>query len=284
MSKTARYSLLVFLSALLLAPLVALDAAEPATPQAAPSKKLTILAIGAHMDDAEGGIGSILISAVQAGHRVVVVVAVSDLSSWKPTMGREEQCKADQLALAKRFGWEKRFLGYPYHQLEANNELKKQLAEICDEVQPDIAFVQSTDDHWPDHVASGIAGKDAVLFPHGLSTNKDAKRCPRVFAYCSAPNQAIQFEPDFYVDATPVIGQYMDLIAGTDMCLNGKPIAEQLQYELRNLKTNEVLRMSYHGWQRCCQCVTWAAQSNTSARYALGLKIVWGPRDGSPLW
>jgi LmbE family N-acetylglucosaminyl deacetylase len=269
---------------MMLAPLVALHAAQPATASAAPEKKLTILAIGAHMDDAEGGVGSILISAVQAGHRVVVVVAVSDLSTWKPTMGREAQCKADQLALAKRFGWEKRFLGYAYHQLEANLELKQKLADICDEVKPDIAFVQSTADHWPDHFASGIAGKDAVLFPHGLSANKEAKRCPRVFAYCSAPNQAIKFEPDFYVDATPVMSQYMELIAGTDVCLNGKPIADQIQYEARHLKTNEVLRMSQHGWQRRCECVTWAGKSGTNAKYALGLETVWGPRDGKPLW
>src|ERR1700733_14763092 len=113
MTIASRYTFIAIIT-LLLAPLVALDAAEPATTHATPRKKLTILAIGAHMDDAEGGIGSILISAVQAGHRVVVVVAVSDLGSWRPTIGREEQCKADQLALAKRFGWEKRFLGYPY--------------------------------------------------------------------------------------------------------------------------------------------------------------------------
>ena len=273
-------------AALLLAALLLL---LPATcyAQAAPTaakKKLTLLAIGAHMDDAEVGVGGILIKASEAGHRVVVVVAVSDLSTWKPTMGSEAQCQADQLALAKRFGWEKRFLGHAYHQLEASNELKRQLAEIANEVQPDIAFVQSSDDHWPDHVASGIAGKDAVLFPHGLTANKDVRRCPRVFAYCSGANQTIRFEPDFFVDVSPVMSRYMDLIAGTDQCLNGKPLAEQLEYEARNLKTNEVLKMSYHGWQRCCQCATWAAQNGGGGAYAIGLKTVWGPRDGRPLW
>ena len=219
------------------------------------------------MDDAEGGVGGIVISAVEAGHRVVDVVAVSDVATWKPTMRREAQCKADQLALAKRFGY----------------ELKRKLAAIANKVQPDIAFVQNTDDHWPDHVASGIAGKDAVLFPHGLTANKEAKRCPLVFAYCSGANQTFKFEPDYYFDTTSVMSRYMELIAGFDVCLNGMPLTEQLEYEARNLKTNEVLRMSGHGWECHAECVRWAAQSGTNAKYALGLKMLWGPRDGRPL-
>ena len=254
-------------------------AAEPAA-----KKKLTILAIGAHMDDAEGGIGGILISAVDAGHRVVVVVAVSDYSSWRPTMGREAQCKTDQLALAKKFGFELRFLDYPYHNLEANLELKRKLADIANEVQPDIAFVQDTEDHWPDHVASGVAGKDAVLFPHGLTANKDAKRCPRVFSYCAAANQTIHFEPDFYFDITPVMSRYVDLLTGCDEIESNKPAAEIIDYETRNLKTKETLQLTFHGWERLSECVRWAGQSGTGARYALGLKALWGPRDGRPLW
>lgn len=272
-----RAALLSFLVALFCSD--GLLAAEPAAKQ-----KLTILAIGAHMDDAEGGVGGVLIGAVDAGHRVVVVVAVSDLSTWRPTIGREEQCKADQLALAKRFGFELRFLGHAYHRLEANVEFKKQLAAIVDEVKPDIALVQSTDDHWPDHVASGEAGKDAVLFAHGLSGNVDAKKTSRVFAYCSGANKTIRFEPDFYFNITPVMARYMDLIAGCDHCLSGKPVEELIDHETRDLKTGGVLRMSPHGWQRHAECVRWAAQSGTNARYAIGLKTLWGPKDGRPLW
>ena len=50
---------------------------------------LTLLAVGAHMDDVEYGIGGILIQAVRAGHRVVVVVTVSDYTTWGATIGRE---------------------------------------------------------------------------------------------------------------------------------------------------------------------------------------------------
>jgi LmbE family N-acetylglucosaminyl deacetylase len=253
--------------------------AEPAE-----KKRPAILAIGAHMDDAEGGVGGILISAVEKGYRVVVVVAISDYTTWRPTIGREEQCKADQLALAKRFGFELRFLGYAYHRLEANVEFKRKLADIANEVQPEIVFVQQPEDHWPDHVASGVAGKDAVLFQHGLSANVDAKRPSRVFSYCSGANQTIRFEPDFYFDVTPVMARYMDLIAGCDQCLSGIPAEQRILHETRDLRTGEILRMSPHGWQRHAECVRWAMQSGTNARYAIGLKTVWGPRDGRALW
>lgn len=247
------------------------------------SKKLTILAVGAHMDDVETGMGAVLIRAVDAGHRVVVLVTVSDYSTWKPTIGREVQCKVEQLALAKRFGYEKRFLDYPYHQFEANNASKRQIAEIYNELRPDIVFVPNADDHWPDHAATGLAAKDAVLFPHGYTEDRSAPRCPRVFAYGAGPNQTIRFEPDFYVDATPVMSRYVDLIAGADQCLSGVPAAEQIAYEAHNLKTKETLRMTFHGWQRYCQCVTWGAQ-NGGMTYGLALKTLWGPRDGRPLW
>lgn len=246
-------------------------------------RKLTILAVGAHMDDVETGMGSVLISAVDAGHRVVVLVTVSDYKTWKPTIGREEECKADQLALAKKFGYEKRFLDYAYHHFEANNESKKRIADIYNELRPDIVFTQNIDDHWPDHAATGIATKDAVLFAHGYTDDKAAPRCPRVLAYSAAPNQTIRFEPDFFVDATPVMSRYMELVAGADQCLSGIPATEQIAYEATNLKTKETLRMTHHGWQRYCQCVLWGAQ-NGGMTYGLALKTLWGPRDGRPLW
>lgn len=264
-------------------------ASVPATSAAAeapsiPAKKLTLFAVGAHMDDAEVGVGGILLSALKAGHRVVVLVTVSDYSTWGPTIGREQQCKAEQLAVAKRFGYEKRFLDYPYHQFEGDNEAKTKIAEIYNELQPDITFIQNVEDLWPDHSATGAAARDAVLFSHGYTAQRTQRRCPRVFAYGAAPNQTIRFEPDFFFDVTPVMPQYMELLVAMDVCLNGKPAAEQVRYEMRDLKTKQVLPMSVHGWLRYCQCVQWGAQNGGGMVYGLGLLTVWGPRDGRPLW
>ncbi len=244
---------------------------------------LTLFAVGAHMDDAEYGIGGILIQAIQAGHRVVIAVTASDYSTWASTIGREEQCKKDQLALAERFGYEKRFLDYPYHQVMADVETKKRLAEIYVELQPDITFVHNTEDHWPDHVNSGIATKDAVLFSHGLTEIRSIRRCPRIFAYNLTPHQTVRFEPDFFVDVSNVMPQYLALLQGTDSCLSGRSESEMLRFELKEVQTGNTLQASTHGWARLIQCAQWGDQF-TSGPYAIGLQHLWGPRDGSPLW
>jgi LmbE family N-acetylglucosaminyl deacetylase len=274
---------LVVVAAFLLAPAAWVQEGAPL--KATPAKKLTILAVGAHMDDAEIGMGGILISAVKAGHRVVVVVTVSDYTTWALTIGREEQCKKDQLDLAKRFGYEKRFLDYPYHQFPADNEAKKKLAAIYVELLPDITFVHNWDDRWPDHANSGRAAHDAVLFAHGYTDRKKVRRCPQVFAFCATPAQTIHFEPDRFVDVTPVMSRYMELLAGTDACLTGRPAEEQYIEEVRNLRTGESLRMSGHGRLRYLQCASWAAQNGGGRqRYCIGLKTLWGPRDEKALW
>lgn len=245
---------------------------------------MTILSIGAHIDDNENGMGGILIKAVEAGHRVVVVVAVSDYSTWGHSIGREEQCKKDQLDLAERFGYEKRFLDYPYHQLMPDVELKKKIAEIYLEVKPAITFVMNTEDHFPDHANSGIAAKDAVLFSHGYTENRKPQRCPRVLAYNSTPHQTIRFEPDLYFDVTDVMPKYMELLKGTDYCLQPRPESKLIRYEVKDLLNGLDLKLGYHGWAKFLQCATWGDGPETKGKYAIGLKTLWGPKDGSPLW
>jgi len=245
----------------------------------------TILAIGAHMDDCENGVGGILIDAVRRGYRVVTVTVVSDFSTWQHTLGREERVREDLLALAERFGYEKRFLDYPYHQVAPDLELKKRLAAIHEEVRPDLGFVHCATDHWPDHAAVGIAAKDALLFAHGLSGNLQSPQCPRVFAYNATPHQTYRFEPDFFHDVAPVMQDWLDLVIGTDCCLAGCA-PEQLTYHTVTVTDpagSELsrLRCSGHGWLRLAQCATWGHQA--ASPYALGLETLWGPRDGRAL-
>ena len=244
---------------------------------------MTILSVGAHMDDSEYGMGGILIQAVREGHRVACVVATEDYTSWANTVGREEAYKRQQLELAERFGYEKRFLNYKYHQVEPDVTFKKQIAEIYVEVMPDITFVHDTSDHWPDHRACGIGTKDAVIFAHGLSGNLSAPRCPRVFAYNLTPGQQITFEPDYFHDVTDVMPAYMELLQNTDSCLSGKPVEEMPPYEVTDLASGASMKVSSHGWLRMNQCALWGQSTRSSSVYAIGLKNLWGPGE-VPLW
>lgn len=244
---------------------------------------LRLLVVAAHMDDAEYGVGGLMIQAARAGHRVVVVVTVSDYATWEATRGREEQCKLEQLALAERFGYEKRFLDYPYHRFPADTETKRRLAEIYTELKPDVTFIHNTEDLWPDHRSAGIAARDAVLFSHGYTSNRSIQRCGRVFAFNVAPHQTVRFNPDFFVDVSNVMSDYMALLLGADACLSGRPPEELLHREITDLKNGDTIQLSYHGWLRLVQCAQWGDQNGTGP-YAIGLETVWGPRDGRPIF
>jgi len=244
---------------------------------------ITILAVGAHMDDVEIGVGGILCQAVKVGHRFVAVVCVSDYSTWKATMGHEEQCKTAQLDLARRFGYEKRFLDYPYHQFPANLAAKSKLAEIYLELQPAITFVHHTDDYWPDHVNAGLAAKDAVLFPHGYTAERTIQRCPRVFAFSVSPSQTHTFDPDFFVRANDTMQDYMELLVGIDCCVPGQTRETAVRHEVRDLRTGLVLPLTAYGFLKHAQCGVWGDMNGTRG-YAIGLKALWGPKGGQPLW
>jgi LmbE family N-acetylglucosaminyl deacetylase len=244
----------------------------------------TFLAVGAHMDDAEIGAGGVLIQAARAGHRVVVVTVVSDYSTWLPTVGREEQTRCDLVALAQKYGFEKRFLDYPYHQIHGGDlDLKRKLAEIYVELKPDVAFIHHDEDHWPDHVACGQASHDALLFAHGLSHDLTIQRCPLIYAYDVSPSQTYHFEADVYYDVTDVMPDYMELVAGTDSCLSGQTVEEMVRYEFRTLgQASQTLRLSGHGLVRFADCVRFGQRAE--CRFALGFRTVWGQRRGERLF
>lgn len=243
----------------------------------------TILAVGAHMDDVEIAVGGILCQAVDAGHRFVAVVGASDYSTWKLTHGHEEQVKHEQLELADRYGYEKRFLDYPYHHFPSDIEAKKKLAEIYVELQPDITFVHHVDDHWPDHVNAGIAAKDAVLFSHGYTDDTTIQRCPRVFAFNASPAQTYNFEPDLFVPVDGVMERFMNLIVDIECCLPSESREQAIEFEMKIKKTGSNLPLTPYGLLKLSQCAEWG-DINGSRGFAIALKTLWGPKDGRPLW
>ncbi|MFH1410634.1 MAG: PIG-L family deacetylase [Patescibacteria group bacterium] len=245
-------------------------------------KQNIFLAVGAHMDDAEIGAGGVLIQAAKAGHRVVILTVVSDYSTWEPTIGREEQVKKDLVALARRFGFEKRFLDYPYHVIDGGDlDLKKRLAETYLDLKPDVAFIHHAEDHWPDHVACGRACHDAFLFSHGLTSDRTIQRCPLIYAFSVSPQQTHAFEADEFFDVSDVIAEYMELLCHTDSCLSGKSVAEVIQNEFTTRGGNPpLLRLSGHGRLKLAECLL--SGSRTGAQFAQGFKTVWGKSaDGS---
>ena len=242
------------------------------------NKRQTFLAIGAHLDDAFLGAGGVLIQAAQAGHRVVIVTVVSDFSSRAATRGHEAVTKKELLVLSKKYGFEHRLLGRPYHQLNASDlALKKELAAIKVEIRPDVAFIHHAEDHWSDHRECAELSHDALLFSHGLTSNLTYRSAPLIYAYDLTPVQTYHFEPDVYFDVSVVMKPFMELILAVDACANRLTAQKLIAAEFRTTTKPKVnLRLSHHGMLRLADCLRFGDRSGCP--FALGFRTVWGRR------
>jgi LmbE family N-acetylglucosaminyl deacetylase len=134
----------------------------------------TLLAIGAHPDDIDFGLGGTVALLSRAGTRVVYcVVTDGDAGGFDPDVPRseipgirrrEQRAAADVLGAA-----EVHFLGYRDGELTITHGLRRDLSRIIRMVKPDVVVIQSPirnidrmyTSH-PDHIAAGEAGMQAV--------------------------------------------------------------------------------------------------------------------------
>lgn len=121
----------------------------------------TIMAIGAHPDDIEIGIGGTLHKAIRSGHRVVAV----DLTDGEETpygnreLRKEETAKANAaLGITERV-----CLDLPNRVLMDSEEARMKLGTVMREYKPDIVFTHTELDAHPDHVAAFQIVRGAIL-------------------------------------------------------------------------------------------------------------------------
>jgi LmbE family N-acetylglucosaminyl deacetylase len=133
-----------------------------------------ILVIAAHPDDVDFGAAGTVARWTDAGTEVsYCIVTDGDAGGDDHSISRPEMATlrhAEQTAAAKQVGvHDVRFLGYPDGRLEATLGLRKDLARVIRQVQPDRVLCQSPERNYarvgvshPDHRAAGSAALDAV--------------------------------------------------------------------------------------------------------------------------
>jgi|GEM_PF-1733569 len=244
----------------------------------------TILAIGAHADDAYIGAGGVLLQAVRAGCRVVIITAVSDFSNRLRTRGQEQATLDEARALSEQYGFEQHFLGLPYHQVNAADmDLKKRISAIAADVRPDVTLIHHDQDYWPDHVACAKLGFDAVMFTHGLTDDLTQSYCPLVLAYDATPRQTITFTPDVFYDVTDVMPDYMELILKIDSILNRVSAESLVQAQFAmTAPPSAPMRLSAHGKLRLADCLRHGDLGGCP--FGQGFRTVWGDKRGPSLW
>lgn len=192
---------------------------HPAAPQAAPDSAppRTILAIGAHAGDMELTAGAVLLKARQQGARVVLLHLTLG-EGGNPRLSPEaygEQKRREATEVAKALGAEVLFAPYRDGELPDTEEARRYVADVIRAVKPSLVITHWRESIHKDHATAHALVKDAVLLASlaGVKTDHPAHRGVRGVWYAENWEDADDFQPYLYVDATGVVPAWRDAVA-----------------------------------------------------------------------
>lgn len=131
----------------------------------------TIMAIGAHPDDIEIGMGGVIQQLVRRQHQVVAVdLTDGELTphGTRETRARETDAASEILGVSDR-----RCLGLPNRVLMDTEEARRRLATVMRATRPDAVFTHIELDAHPDHVAAAQITRGAVLLSRVVKIDLD---------------------------------------------------------------------------------------------------------------
>jgi LmbE family N-acetylglucosaminyl deacetylase len=187
-------------------------------PDVAPMR---VMFVAAHPDDTELSCGGTVAKWAAAGHQIWYVICTN---GDKGTHDRNltpfrlaEMREAEQRAAAKRLGVQDVvFLRHPDGALQADAELRTELATLIRHLRPQVIF---THDGWrpyqihPDHRAAGMATSDAIIYA------RDHLFMPALNYIGMEPHAPSDLylwgseTPDYYEDIRDTIGAKMEAAA-----------------------------------------------------------------------
>jgi LmbE family N-acetylglucosaminyl deacetylase len=171
-------------------------AAEPPTPQPAPTKPLKVVCVGAHPDDPESGCGGTLARYATAGHQVTAIYLTRGEAGIQGKAHDEAATirTAEAEAACKILGARAVFAGQIDGATEVNRERAKALLDLLAAEEPDVVFTHWPIDTHPDHQAASLLTLRAYL--------GSGKRFALYFFEVNSGSQTLGFVPTAYVDIT----------------------------------------------------------------------------------
>jgi LmbE family N-acetylglucosaminyl deacetylase len=172
-----------------------------------------VMVIAAHPDDPEFGCGGTIAKWAAAGKEITYVLLTSgDKGTHDPHVHPAELIEvreAEQRAAAAELGVKNViFLRYPDLMLENNMALRRQLAGVSREYQPNILLAIDPWRHYqlhPDHRAAGFAALDAIyaarechVFPEQLVGQMEPWRIKEAYLFWTE-------NPDHYEDISEFV-------------------------------------------------------------------------------
>jgi N-acetylglucosamine malate deacetylase 1 len=173
-------------------------------------QKADILAVGAHPDDVEIGIGGILHKLSAAGYRV----AILDLTRGEMgTRGTVEE-RAEEAAEAARIlgAVARENAELPDGALANNTDQQRVIIPFIRKYRPQLLISPMTPDRHPDHIAAHGLVRDANFYAglQRIETGQERYRIPKVLFY--TPYYDFEISPHFVVDITGHLEAKLDAL------------------------------------------------------------------------
>jgi len=185
---------------------------------------LSIVAVGAHLDDYWYGMGGTLLKAARRGHRVTLVQAISKYCAWPVVRGREAEIKPHIEHISETTGIRVITLGHDYQRIENRPEFIGQMADAIATAEPDILFCPWEEDHNQDHVVVGSAARLAGTHGNSYINSEKEMKLPRQILQYSLDANARNFRADTFVDTEAVVYDLLELSSVFDQIYSKHPM------------------------------------------------------------
>ncbi len=175
-------------------------------------EKLDILAVGAHPDDVEIGMGGTVAKLLEAGWRVGIL----DLTNGEPTpLGSVEKRLAESREAARILAVNERVtLDLPNRYLADTIEARTKVAEVIRRFRPDILFLPYWQDAHPDHVAASQLADAARFYAKLTKTEMRGEPFyPRRVFYFFCTHLRLHPDPSFIFDVGGAIDRKIAAVA-----------------------------------------------------------------------
>lgn len=169
-------------------------------------KQKHVMAIGAHIGDAELTCGKTLAKHHMLGDKITTVAVTAGEKGCPSTINIDEFEKMNikgAQTFAEMLGGEFVLIGYPDGEVPDNEELRYKIADVIREKKPDIILSHWTNSLHKDHVVTAKAVEDAVFYAAQPYIKREQAHHFAAGPYYAENWEDSQgFEPYFFIDVT----------------------------------------------------------------------------------
>lgn len=172
---------------------------------------MNVLAVGAHPDDVEIGMGGTILVLRSHGHRVTIC----DLTNGEPTpIGTPERRAQEARQAAEILGVDRITLEMPNRYLTDSVENRMGVAEVIRSTRPEMLFVPYWVDAHPDHVAAAELTEASRFYAKLTKTTIPGEPFyPRRVLHFLTTHYRLHVRPSFVVDISSQVETKMRAVA-----------------------------------------------------------------------